>query len=82
MRNDYHKYGGDVFKIELVENVYDINLVQEIENYWIDEVRKKYGDKLYNRDKSTFSSFSKRNKTIKDRYGKENKNPVWIGLDD
>ncbi len=53
MKEDYLKYGKESFSIELVENVYDLSIAQEIENYWIE---KFYGNKCYNTRKSLYSS--------------------------
>lgn len=49
-KRDVKKYGADAFTIELIENIYDENLVGEVEGYWID---KYYGDSCYNATKKS-----------------------------
>lgn len=52
-QDDLCKYGEDGFSIELVENVYNLSEMNEIEKYWID---KFYGNELmYNIRKSGYN---------------------------
>ncbi len=50
---DIIKYGRENFTIELIENVYDPEIIAEVEDYWISKFSK---DKLYNIAKSAYSS--------------------------
>lgn len=56
IRLDLEKYGRDAFTIELVEYVYKKELIEEIEDYWIDVMKDKSNGKIYNKSKSRYSS--------------------------
>ncbi len=49
---DIEKFGRENFSIELVENIYDPNIIAEIENYWIEKFNKS---KMYNVAKSSYT---------------------------
>jgi len=50
---DIIKYGRENFTIELVENVYDPEIISEIEDYWISKFDK---EKMYNVVRSSYST--------------------------
>lgn len=53
MKRDLIVFGEKSFKIELIENVYNLEEVKEIENYWIEKLGREH--ELYNLMNSGYS---------------------------